>query len=106
MGLWLTMIAVGVLTYLQRLSFIGAAGERPVSAGFRRALRFVPVSVLTALVVSDLLVVEGRLLLSAGNERLLAGLVALVLAWRTRSMLWTLLGGMAALLLLQLLLPA
>jgi branched-subunit amino acid transport protein len=106
MGLWLTMIAVGVLTYLQRLSFIGAAGERPVSAGFRRALRFVPVSVLSALVVSDLLVVEGRLLLSAGNERLLAGLVALVLAWRTRSMLWTLLGGMAALLLLQLLLPA
>ncbi len=106
MGLWLTLIAVGALTYLQRLSFLGADGQRLASARFRRGLRFVPISVLTALIVSDLLLVDGRLQLALDNERLLAGLVAVLLAWRTRNMLWTMLGGMAALLLLQLLLPA
>jgi branched-subunit amino acid transport protein len=36
-----------------------------------------------------------------GNERLLAGLVAVLIAWRTRSVLFTLGGGMATLWALQ-----
>ncbi|NLF66365.1 MAG: AzlD domain-containing protein, partial [Chloroflexi bacterium] len=58
-------------------------------------------SVLVALIVPDLLVVEGSLLISPANARLIAGLIAIVVAWRTRSILWTLLSGMATLLLLQ-----
>ena len=39
--------------------------------------------------------------ISLGNERLLAGLVAALIAWRTRSVPLTLAGGMATLWILQ-----
>jgi branched-subunit amino acid transport protein len=44
---------------------------------------------------------DGALEISPGNERLLAGLVAALIAWRTRSVPFTLVGGMAALWTLQ-----
>ena len=66
-----------------------------------RALRFVPTAVLTAVVVPPLLYDDGALEASLGNERLLAGLVAALIAWRTRSVLFTLGGGMATLWTLQ-----
>ena len=43
----------------------------------------------------------GGLDLSLGNHRLLAGLAAILVAWRTRNTLVTILAGMAALLALQ-----
>ena len=101
MLLWLTLIAVGVLTYLQRVFFMLSGDGRPGDSPLRRGLRFVPASVLVALIVPDLLIVDGSLLISPANARLVAGLIAVVVAWRTRSILWTLLSGMAALLLLQ-----
>jgi hypothetical protein len=44
---------------------------------------------------------KGALHVSIGNERLLAGLIAAVITWRTRSVLFTLGGGMATLWTLQ-----
>ena len=66
-----------------------------------RALRFVPAAVLTAVVIPLLFYENGTLEVSLGNERLLAGLAAGLIAWRTRSVLFTLVGGMAALWTLQ-----
>ena len=48
-----------------------------------------------------LLYADGSLELSLGNERLLAGLVAALICWRTRSVPLTLIGGMATLWMLQ-----
>jgi len=48
-----------------------------------------------------LLLTGGALNLSLGNDRLLAGLVGLLVAWRTRNVLWTVAAGMVALWLLQ-----
>ncbi len=63
-----------------------AAGDGwryPSSLG--RALRFVPAAVLTAVVIPLFFYENGALEVSLGNERLLAGLVAALIAWRTRS---------------------
>jgi branched-subunit amino acid transport protein len=106
MGLWLTLLVVGALTYLQRAFFIAFGDSLPATIRLRRGLRFVPVSVLVALIVPDLLLVDDALAFSPGNMRLVAGLVAAGVAWRTRSVLWTLLAGMAALLLLKWLLSS
>lgn len=102
MWLWLTLLIVGALTYLQRVSFIAFDEGLPATSRLRRGLRFVPVSVLVALIVPDLLIVDGGPSLSLDNIRLLAGLIAIAAAWRTRSILWTLIAGMGLLLLLQL----
>jgi len=62
-------------------------------------LRFVPIATLTALVWPDLLIADGAF--AFGEPRLVAGLVAAAMAWKTRNILATLGSGMLVLWLLQ-----
>jgi branched-subunit amino acid transport protein len=101
MSVWLLFLALGLGTFLERLSFIFLLGKISVPDWLRRALRFVPASVLAALVFPALTHPAGALDFSLGNFRLLAGLVGAVVAWRTRSVLLTLVAGMLALWALQ-----
>lgn len=99
--LWLTMILAGVVTYATRLSFILLFGKWEIPVPLRRALRFVPPAVLTAIIFPELLLHEGSLDLSLGNARLLAGLLAILIAWRTKNVVLTILVGMVSLYLFQ-----
>jgi branched-subunit amino acid transport protein len=99
--LWLTILGAGAGSFALRLSFIALLGHVQMPLLLGRALRFVPAAVLAAFVVPLLLYDSGALEVSPGNERLLAGLVAVLIAWRTRSVLLTLVGGMATLWALQ-----
>jgi branched-subunit amino acid transport protein len=69
-----------------------------------RALHYVPVAVLTAIVAPAVLLPEGELLLGPANPRLIGVLVAMVVSWRTRNLLWTIVSGMAVFLLARALL--
>jgi branched-subunit amino acid transport protein len=100
-ALWLTIVGAGAVTFALRLSFIALLGRVEIPPFLGRALRFVPAAVLTAVVVPLLFYEDGALEVTLGNERLLAGLVAALIAWRTRSVLLILGGGMAALWTLQ-----
>jgi branched-subunit amino acid transport protein len=104
--LWLAVLAVGVVTFGYRLSFILLAERLRLPGLLRRALRFVPVAVLTAIIVPALVFSQDTLDVSPGNARLMAGVLAVLVAWRTRNMLLTIAVGMGALWLLQALLPA
>lgn len=99
--IWLTLFLAGLLTFLTRLSFIALWGRWTPPEWLRRALRYVPPAVLTAIIFPELLIREGNF--TAINPRLFAGLIAAVVAWRTKNIVWTILAGMGALLLLQLL---
>lgn len=101
LALWLAIAGAGAVTFALRLSFIALVGRTGTPHSFGRALRFVPAAVLTAVVIPLLLYEDGALEVSLGNERLLAGVVAALIAWRTRSVLFTLGGGMATLWALQ-----
>ena len=101
MNLWLTIIASGGVTYAIRLSFIVLLGRVALPEVLRRGLRFVPPAVLAAIILPELVLRQGNLDLSPANPRLLAGLLAGVIAWRTRNVLLTIGVGMAGLWLLQ-----
>ncbi len=101
MTLWLTLIIVGVLTYATRLSFILFFSRMDVPTLLQRAFRFVPIAVLSAIIFPALFLPQGTLAFSISNTRLLAGVLALVVAWRTKNVLLTLVIGMGALYLLQ-----
>jgi branched-subunit amino acid transport protein len=101
MTLWLTILSMGVVTYALRLSLIALLGRFEVPAIVSRALRFVPPAVLSAIILPELLQPGGRLNLTLGNARLLAGLLAVLVAWRTRNVLLTVGAGMLALWVLQ-----
>ncbi|WP_454730940.1 MULTISPECIES: AzlD domain-containing protein [Cupriavidus] len=97
MTLLLVFLGAGLATFLIRLSFIAVEGRVRLPSWFRTALQFVPAAMLSALIAPDLLMRGGRLALGLDNARLLAGLVAIVIAARTRSVGWTIAGGMATL---------
>lgn len=97
MNLWLTMIATGIATFAIRLSFIYLFERFEIPEVVTRALRYVPPAVLSAIVLPELLIPGGNFNLSLGNERLIAGLLAVVVAWRTKSVGLTIVAGMVAL---------
>ena len=99
-SIWIVMIVVGLLTYLTRLSFVLLLERWEPPQIVRSALRYVPVAALTAIIVPELLVVNDTLDISLGNARLIAGVIAGLVAWRTKNALWTIAVGMAAYLIL------
>lgn len=103
MNIWLVFLLGGSLTFGMRYIFIYLLGRFEIPDVMRRALRFVPPSVLSAIVIPELLVRANRIDLSPTNFRLLAGIVSVLVAWKTKNTLLTILGGMLALLLLELL---
>lgn len=94
---WVVILGASVGTFAIRLSFIALFGRFEVPPRLEQALKFVPAAVLTALVAPRLVYLDGTLALGLGNERLLAGALAAVVARRTGSMLWTIVVGMVAL---------
>ncbi len=95
--LWLTIVAAGALTFALRLSFIALVDTVELPPALRRALRFVPAAVLSAIVLPAVLVQQGEIELAPDNLRLWAALIAAAVAWRTHNMLYTIAIGMAAL---------
>jgi branched-subunit amino acid transport protein len=92
---------MGLLTYASRLSFMALLGRMEVPVVVRHALRFVPPAVLSAIIVLELFRHAGRLDLAFGKPRLLAGILALFVAWRTKNAWLTIGIGMLALWILR-----
>ncbi len=101
MSIWLVLLIGGLLTYATRLSFILLLEKVQTPEWFKRGLRFVPLAVLSALILPELALPGGSLQLTWRNPQLLAGLVAIVVAWKTKNVLLTIAAGMVALLAIQ-----
>lgn len=97
MNIWLVMVLGGLLTFGMRLSFIYLFGRIEIPEMVQRALRFVPPSVLSAIILPQLLTPSGSFDISLGNHRLLAGFIAIIVAWFTKNTLLTILVGMVVL---------
>lgn len=96
--IWVAIAGGAIGSYLIRVSFIAILGQvDSVPSRITYVLGFVPAAVLAALVFPPILAPDGALALSVGNDRLFAGGVAAVVAWRTESMLWTIAVGMGVL---------
>lgn len=104
LALGLLIVGMGVVTYAIRLSLILLMGRLNVPPLVRRSLRFVPPAVLSALIFPELLLPGGKMMLSLGNPRLLAGVLAGLVAWKSKNVLLAIGVGMVALWALQALL--
>ncbi len=104
MTLWLMLLVIGAITYAIRLSCIGLLEQRDMPALLLKALRFVPIAVLPAIILPQLFLRNNMLALSIQNPRWIAGMLAAIVAWRTRNVLLTIAVGMVALWVLQFLL--
>jgi len=101
MSLWLIIFGMMAVTYSVRLSVIALLGDTTLPDVVNRALRFVPPVALSAIIFPELLLPNDSFDLSAGNERLLAGIIAALVAWYSRNTLLSIAVGMVLLWLLQ-----
>ncbi len=102
LNLWLAIVGIGLTGVVTRCSFL-VLGERlrlPPLA--ERALKHAPAAALAAIIAPALLLADGRLDLAPGNHRLLAAIVAALVMWKSRSMLWSMAAGLAIFTLLRL----
>lgn len=107
MNILLLFLGLGVVTFLMRFSFIGLLGQRDLPTGFVVALGFVPLVVLTAIIVPEVLL-TGESGAAAGwkalqwlHPKVFAALAAIIVAAWTRQVLLTLVTGMGVLWLAQ-----
>ena len=101
MNTWLIMLVGGLITFGMRFSMIYLLGRFEIPEALRHSLRFVPPAVLSAIIFPELFIRSGKLDFSFGNTRLLAGVVAVIVARLTKNTLLTILAGMITLLILQ-----
>lgn len=87
----LIFIGMAVVTYFTRYAMIAALG-RELPSLLRRWLAYVPPAVLAALIAPAALAPQGHLQIGPHVWATLAGAAV---AWHTRSILLTILGGMA-----------
>jgi branched-subunit amino acid transport protein len=98
---WALIVGAALVSFLARAIFVLPGSHLRLPATAERVLRYAPAAALMAIVVPDLAFVHGALSISIENPKLVAGLVAFAIAAVTRSILATIIGGMAVLLLLR-----
>ena len=100
MNIWLIIVLAGAGTFAIRLSMLVFVHHSALPALVREAVRFVSPAVLAAIILPAVLYVGDADHLSLGvvsNERILAALLSVAIAWLTRNVWLTIGVGMGAL---------
>lgn len=97
---WIAIVATGIGTFAMRASFLAVADRlADVPPPIQRLLRQIPPAALASIVLPALLRPEGTV--DVTHPRLAAGLLAGLVAWRTKNVALTLTVGMAVVMLLD-----
>lgn len=94
---WGLFLLIGAGTFAIRLSFIEFYGSLRIPPLLRRALLYVPASVLAALVLPAVVYPDRQAAFDWSNPQIPAAILAGLVAWRTKSTLLTLVVGLGAL---------
>ena len=99
--IWAGIIICGIITFLIR--FIPMSGMIPkeLSASTKNSFKYIPLAVLTPIIVNDLSIIENNNLFLIENYKLYAGLIAIIVAFITNNILATISIGMASFLIMS-----
>lgn len=100
MQTWLLILGMLAITFATRYSFFAWPNLR-FPRLIEQGLHYVPVAVLTAIVVPGMLMPEGEWALDWRNAYLLAGLLSIAIAALIRNLLATIAGGLLGFFLLR-----
>ncbi|HBX69873.1 MAG TPA: AzlD domain-containing protein [Chloroflexi bacterium] len=92
--IFLTILGMGAVTFLPRLLPVWVLSSRKLPPLVIAWLRFVPVAVLSAMLLPALLVQNGQLDFSSSNLFLWAAIPTFLTAWKTRSLFGSVIVGM------------
>ncbi len=90
---WL-IVGMMAVTFGVRYPSLALVGRLQLPESAVRALRFVPVAVLTAITVPYMLYRDDGFALGLDNRYLVAGVVAILISWYTKNLLLTIALGL------------
>jgi branched-subunit amino acid transport protein len=94
--IWLAILGVSATTLLTRCSFLVLGERANLPPIVEQALRYAPGAALAALIGPELLTQGGSVYVGLANAKLLAAIAAAATFLATRSMVGTIVVGMAA----------
>lgn len=94
---WSVMIAVGLLSFVIRFFPMALLARLELPGLLKRALIYAPAAVMMAIIAPALFFPGGAPNIVFDMPRLTAAALAALIAWRTRSVLWTVVAGMCIL---------
>jgi len=95
MNEWLLIAGMALVTFGLRYPLLAILSRRRLPAGILQALKFIPASVLAAIIAPAILIPDGSSInWSPANPALIASLAAAFTAWRWNRLLLTILVGM------------
>ena len=104
MNEFIMVAGMALVTFLIRYPTMVLVGKIPLPDRVFRALRYVPPAVLAAIIVPSVLMPDGQtVFISLTNSYLVAGILAVLISWRSKNLLLTIVLGMAVFLLLRML---
>ena len=96
----LIVIGGSVVTFIPRVMPIMVLSRMKLSEGVQKWLHFVPIAILAAIVGQELFIKNNEVNLLL-NKELLAAIVTIIFAISTRSLLWTVISGVTAFVLVR-----
>ncbi|MCX7177221.1 MAG: AzlD domain-containing protein [Proteobacteria bacterium] len=94
---WAVILALAAATYFNRLSFLGLLAHVELPRLLQRILAYVPPAIIAAIIAPQIFPGGAQSLPTLDWPRLIAALLAFLVAFRTRSTLATISIGMLAL---------
>lgn len=102
--IWVAIMLAGAGTFAMRASFVAFAHRlAEVPPWIDRILRQIPPAALSAIILPSIIRAEGTIAIL--QPRLFAGIAAALIAWKTKSVLLTLVLGILGLMALEALWP-
>lgn len=103
MELALLILGMALVTYATRYSMMVILGRWRVPPVVTGGLTYVPIAAFAALIAPELVIRSGQLAIAVDNPRFLAGVLAIVVAFISRHTMLTIMVGMGAMWIFQLL---
>lgn len=89
--------AMAIVTFLIRYPLLAFSSRIKLPSQLIEALKYLPPTILTAIVVPEILMpTDVKIALSYTNARLIGAIAAMLIGWRTKNLLFTIIGGMLA----------
>ena len=89
--------AMAMVTFLIRYPLLAFSSRIKLPSQLIEALNYLPPAILTAIVVPEILMpTNAKIALSFTNARLIGAIAAILISWRTKNLLFTIIGGMLA----------
>jgi branched-subunit amino acid transport protein len=95
--IWAIMIIAGLFTFVMRFVMLSGIAPRKLPTVFDEARNFVPIAVLTAILVPAVMISEDKNIMLLDNAHLPAAIIAVVVALISRSIVTTICVGLGTL---------